>query len=269
MSKKNKDSSYSGGSNNLPSLMNNNSPSYVCENNHRHFLNNNSNNNFYAPKRPLSPPVSESHSRAINGVRMRGLPFSVSENDIRDFFQPLSPISVTLTVGRDGRPSGECECDFGSHSQAVEAMKYDKRFIGSRYVEIFLLSGSSKTPQAQTSFGSLMSKDFSTGSRNTNYKKVNINNYNNNGYTSFESTPLPVPAPPAQIINSAKQPSLLGPLPNASLPANQSPMASNEMIFADMAKQMNHLYNQFHSQQNQQFYPSNNSNHSGTVNRRF
>lgn len=46
--------------------------------------------------------------------------------------------------GYDGRLNGEAEVDFQTHDDACEAMKYDKKYIGSRYIELFLQSGSTK-----------------------------------------------------------------------------------------------------------------------------
>lgn len=71
---------------------------------------------------------------------MRGLPFSCREDDIFDFFTPLKPSRVEFLRGRDTRPSGECEVDFESQEELDEAMTYDKKFIGNRYIELFLLN---------------------------------------------------------------------------------------------------------------------------------
>lgn len=74
---------------------------------------------------------------------MRGLPFTCREGDIFEFFHPLKPINIEFLRGRDTRPSGECQVDFGSEEELEEAMTYDKRFIGQRYIELFLLNGGS------------------------------------------------------------------------------------------------------------------------------
>ncbi|CAF0849421.1 unnamed protein product [Brachionus calyciflorus] len=239
---------------NIPSLMGN----FNSGNNN--FMNNN--NSFGYGKRPITPPFPGNNRTGL-GVRLRGLPYSVTENQIRDFFKPLVPVSVILTKGRDGRPSGECECDFDSQNTLNEAMKYDKKYIGNRYIELFPLTNSNRS-QGPMSLGSLMKQDFSNRSvnkgnfnnnNNNNTNNNNNNDFNGNGYRSFEnsSNPMPVPPPPPLIPPNQSQPnsmtSLLGPVPPPPIGATNI----NEMIFADMAKQMTQLYTQFQTQQ-QQFY---------------
>lgn len=214
----------------LPSLMSSNF-SNNNNNNQKNFLNKNNNynnNNFRQNNRPSTPPGGNfQKNRTGHAVKMRGLPFNASDMDIREFFKPLELVSVNFTTSRDGRPSGECECDFATHNLATEAMKYDKKFIGSRYIELFLLStpdsgGSRSSQQTAISLGSFMSKDFTPSKNNNTQSNNNNNNFFNdfslNGYTSFESgknAPMPVPPPPIMPQQSNKPgiPSLLGPLP--------------------------------------------------------
>ena len=40
-------------------------------------------------------------------VRVRGLPFSCTENELLDFFEGVCIDSVHFTRNRDGRPSGD------------------------------------------------------------------------------------------------------------------------------------------------------------------
>ena len=56
------------------------------------------------------------------------------------FFTPLQPTSVRILAGHDQRPTGEGEVDFASHGDALKAMERDKKYMGKRYVELFLLS---------------------------------------------------------------------------------------------------------------------------------
>lgn len=127
-------------------------PSYICENNHRHFINisnpfnNNKNLNSNINNEEVEYVEEEEDEEDDEsfkyGIKMRGLPYSSTQEDVRKFFEPLIPINIILLSGTNGRPSGECEVYFMSHNQACEAMKYDKKFIGTRYIELFLLSGS-------------------------------------------------------------------------------------------------------------------------------
>lgn len=61
---------------------------------------------------------------------MRGLPYSVTVRDIQSFYAPLIPINIIIERDESGRLSGEGEVFFGSHDDAVEAMRKDRSHIG-------------------------------------------------------------------------------------------------------------------------------------------
>ena len=106
-------------------------------------------------------------------MRLRGLPFTVTVRDIQNFFSPLIPINIVIEKNEVGRLSGEGEVSFGSHEDAVEAMRKDRTHIGmytcsvhvyqyycyrlyihvgSRYIELFLHSTSDYDPSQQTTW---------------------------------------------------------------------------------------------------------------------
>ena len=84
-------------------------------------------------------------------VRLRGLPFSAKEPEIRTFFDGKFPYllniwihvlllglvvdDVQLISTPDGRPSGEAFVGFSSINDADQAMLRDKNKLGTRYVE--------------------------------------------------------------------------------------------------------------------------------------
>lgn len=74
-------------------------------------------------------------------VRLRGLPFSATAEDVLAFFSGLEVMrgaaGVVFTWGRDGRPLGEAYVEFPSEEVQEEALKRDKEKMGPRYVEIF------------------------------------------------------------------------------------------------------------------------------------
>lgn len=78
-------------------------------------------------------------------IKMRGLPFKATNKDINEFFEPVRPINIFFTTDKNnrGRPSGECECEFETEDELIEAMKHDKKHIGTRYIELFNLYESS------------------------------------------------------------------------------------------------------------------------------
>ena len=232
-----------------------NSSSYVCEHNHRHALSaashpppqsfanddldDNLNDykyyNYPGPPNPkpaqIPPHPNPSPFGRLYRVKMRGLPYNTSEASVVSFFSPIRPLKVNFLLERDGRPSGECECDFGSHDDACEAMKCDKKFIGSRYIELFLVSGSMATESQQQppppqrkaqalSFSSFMNKEFGKKARPATPP-----------LPARSTPPMPVPAPAP--LNSSAYSTSIG-----------------EYLMADMAHKMfTAAYNQFQQQQ--------------------
>ncbi|CAH8581701.1 unnamed protein product [Heterobilharzia americana] len=81
------------------------------------------------------PQSSTGHS-----VRMRGLPYAATREDIDRFLAPLQAVNIRMRFNAANRPTGEAVVDFASHDEAKEAMKKDREKIGSRYIELFLAS---------------------------------------------------------------------------------------------------------------------------------
>ena len=74
-------------------------------------------------------------------LRMRGLPFRASQDDIRGFFQTLAPqiIDISFEMGADGRPNGEALVEFISEAESEKAMAFDRQMMGHRQVNPFCL----------------------------------------------------------------------------------------------------------------------------------
>jgi len=68
-------------------------------------------------------------------VRLRGLPFSATEGDVREFLPGVTIERMIFTQTFDGRPSGECYCQLHSSTEVSEALKCDKNEMKTRYVE--------------------------------------------------------------------------------------------------------------------------------------
>ncbi|XP_065653802.1 heterogeneous nuclear ribonucleoprotein F-like [Hydra vulgaris] len=88
----------------------------------------------------MSKTPTVQSSKTGHSVHMRGLPFEASVSDIVTFFSPLNPVDVRLMFEPNGRPKGECDVDFATHSDAESAMLKDKQNMGHRYIELFLKS---------------------------------------------------------------------------------------------------------------------------------
>ncbi|XP_057298137.1 heterogeneous nuclear ribonucleoprotein H3-like [Hydractinia symbiolongicarpus] len=88
---------------------------------------------------------SDSEVTSSDGViRLRGLPYGCSKQDIADFFAGLQicPYGITITMDQDGRPSGDAYVEFATPEDAEKAMGKHKEKIGHRYIEVFRSSKS-------------------------------------------------------------------------------------------------------------------------------
>lgn len=74
--------------------------------------------------------------RSLPVVRLRGLPFNCSDNDVFDFFAGLDVVDV-LFVRKNGRFSGEAYVVFGAPIQVDYALQKNRHNMGRRYIEVF------------------------------------------------------------------------------------------------------------------------------------
>jgi len=73
-------------------------------------------------------------------VRLRGLPYSANDGDIRAFFKDIHVRAVHFIKDQTGRPSGEAFAEFIDDASAIAAMGFHKERIGSRYIELYRTS---------------------------------------------------------------------------------------------------------------------------------
>ena len=74
-------------------------------------------------------------------LKMRGLPFSATEQDIKNFFHPVSTKEIRLVQTAKGRPSGRAFVDFYNENDLKQSLKHHKEYINNRYVELFVDEG--------------------------------------------------------------------------------------------------------------------------------
>jgi len=73
-------------------------------------------------------------------LRMRGLPFTASVDDILQFFGSPSTLQLSnihLMRKADGRSSGDAYAVFDTEEAAVDALQFDKQKLGARWVDLF------------------------------------------------------------------------------------------------------------------------------------
>lgn len=69
-------------------------------------------------------------------VFLKGLPFSVTEMEVRDFFGGLLIDEIVLLKNERGANNGRGLVKFATRQDANEGLKRDREYIGSRYIEV-------------------------------------------------------------------------------------------------------------------------------------
>lgn len=75
-------------------------------------------------------------------VRMRGLPFTATAEQVLQFFSPSCPVTdgtegILFVRFPDGRPTGDAFVLFSREEYAENALKKHKEILGKRYIELF------------------------------------------------------------------------------------------------------------------------------------
>jgi len=73
-------------------------------------------------------------------IRLRGLPFKSSDEDITSFFEGLSILKIQLCQNSKGECSGEGFVEFNTMDDAVKALEKHKEKMDWRYIEVFKAS---------------------------------------------------------------------------------------------------------------------------------
>lgn len=91
------------------------------------------------PTRPRKPAEDKSSMEYTEVLKMRGLPYSATIEDIIKFFveYELTEENVHIGYRSDGKATGEAFVEFPTAEVAKTAMCKDKMTIGTRYVELF------------------------------------------------------------------------------------------------------------------------------------
>lgn len=86
-----------------------------------------------------SPPFQNqrsSNTEDFVGLFLNGLPFSVTEEEIREFFGGLQVTEIVLVKNHKGQNNGKGFVNFSTMEDSLEALKRDREYIGSRYIEV-------------------------------------------------------------------------------------------------------------------------------------
>uniref|UniRef100_A0AAY4C3X6 Probable RNA-binding protein 19 n=1 Tax=Denticeps clupeoides TaxID=299321 RepID=A0AAY4C3X6_9TELE len=70
-------------------------------------------------------------------VKLRGVPFRVTEQQIREFMMPLKPVAIRIAKISNGLNSGYVYVDLRSEQEIERALRMNKDYMGGRYIEVF------------------------------------------------------------------------------------------------------------------------------------
>ena len=73
-------------------------------------------------------------------VRMQGLPFRVTKNDIAEFFSyvvDVDLINIDININNIGKTNGHADVYFENEGDAKKAMARDRKNLKHRYIELF------------------------------------------------------------------------------------------------------------------------------------
>lgn len=85
-----------------------------------------------------TPPLQRPRAPNTDGlfVFLRGMPFSVTEAEVHEFFVGLRINEMVLLRNSHGAKNGNGFVKFATREDAFEALKRDRKYIGARYVEV-------------------------------------------------------------------------------------------------------------------------------------
>uniref|UniRef100_W5MP23 Probable RNA-binding protein 19 n=1 Tax=Lepisosteus oculatus TaxID=7918 RepID=W5MP23_LEPOC len=70
-------------------------------------------------------------------VKLRGAPFNVTEQQVREFLVPLKPVAIRIVRNAHGNKTGYVFVDFQSEEEVEKALRRNKDYMGGRYIEVF------------------------------------------------------------------------------------------------------------------------------------
>ncbi|XP_077164445.1 putative RNA-binding protein 19 isoform X2 [Paroedura picta] len=77
-------------------------------------------------------------------VKLRGAPFNVTEQNVREFLLPLRPVAIRIARNAHGNKTGYVFVDLHSDEEVQKALKRNHEYMGGRYIEVFPEQSSTK-----------------------------------------------------------------------------------------------------------------------------
>ncbi|XP_015221772.2 probable RNA-binding protein 19 isoform X2 [Lepisosteus oculatus] len=84
-----------------------------------------------------APRTQETEPTTEFTVKLRGAPFNVTEQQVREFLVPLKPVAIRIVRNAHGNKTGYVFVDFQSEEEVEKALRRNKDYMGGRYIEVF------------------------------------------------------------------------------------------------------------------------------------
>ncbi|CAL8347969.1 unnamed protein product [Lota lota] len=102
------------------------------------------------PAAPLTPGMEKKRGKAKQEtepatdftVKLRGAPFTVKEQQIREFMTPLKPAAIRIGRNESGSRTGYIYVDLQSDAEVDKALQKTNDYMGGRYIEVFRVDAS-------------------------------------------------------------------------------------------------------------------------------
>ncbi|XP_054248726.1 probable RNA-binding protein 19 [Indicator indicator] len=80
---------------------------------------------------------SSAEASTLYTVELRGAPFNITEQRVREFFLPLKPVAIRMGKEAQGKKKGCIFVDLKSEAEVQRALKRKKEYLGGRCIEVF------------------------------------------------------------------------------------------------------------------------------------
>jgi RNA recognition motif-containing protein len=96
--------------------------------------------NFNSSNHEISKEIRHDPSTDSTFVRLLGLPYSATNQDVLQFFAGLEICEIILAKGPNGRMTGVGFVKFLSSEDAKKALLCNLKHIGNRYIEVIAIT---------------------------------------------------------------------------------------------------------------------------------
>ncbi|KAG9487099.1 hypothetical protein GDO78_007137 [Eleutherodactylus coqui] len=91
------------------------------------------------------PPVQNEPTTPYT-VKLRGAPYSVTDQNVREFLLPIKPAAIRIAQNAHGNKTGNVFVDLNNEDDVRKALTRNKDYMGGRYIEVFQVEQAKEAP---------------------------------------------------------------------------------------------------------------------------